>query len=146
VFDRCAESDGGEIDGSLSGDYGVSEHHYELSMSGQVTASQGGESIIFETVQIDLSFTLNTQAPSLYVSHQGRYHVDTRAFRGSLTAQTLEPVGMDLTTLEVSGHVVYTDGEGNRLDVEHDNNGVHLSLNANLIKSYSHQAWSSRLN
>lgn len=144
VFDRCAGHDAGELDGTLSGTFEQTENHYSTSMTGNLKASRGSESITFAPVSFDLTFSLNETNASLYVEHSGQFSFDTKTFKGTVSAQTLEPVGIDLSTLEITGHVTYQDSSGNQLDVEHDNNGVHLTFNGAFLKSFTHQQWASR--
>jgi hypothetical protein len=141
LFDDCEGDDGGTVDGTFSGNISETGDTLTATMVGDLEASKGNESITFDPINFILAITYSNTDVSVATSHSGTYIYDTSAYKGKVTVETVTPVSYSLSTSEWAGEVTYTDESGNVLRVEHDNNGVHLYYNNNLLNTYSHLQW-----
>jgi len=147
AFDKCAGEDGGAIDGTVNGTFTETDNTYSVSMTGDLVASEDGESITFKPINFDLSVSGSTLVDlAITVSHGGTYTYDTDAYKGRVTVETIQPISFNIQTLEVTGIVKYTDGSGNTLRVEHETTGVYLYFNQQQapFKVYTHTQWNQK--
>ncbi len=146
AFDSCAGADNGKVDGTLNGTFSQTGDLYEVNATGDLVATKNSNVITFKPIELTLRFNASEADLSISIEHGGIYGFNTRLYKGDITVETLEAVGFDFNTQTVSGIVTYTDASGNTLKVEHDNNGVHLSLNNTFVNSYSHSEWIQKFN
>jgi len=140
AFDHCADAAGNILDGTVNGTFTQQDEHYSAAMTGNLTLTQAKQTIRFEPINLVLA--LGPDQRSFYLSHDGTYHYDSRNFRGPVTVNTVQPIGVNLDTLARSGQEHYRDESGNDLTVKHNNNGVQLYFNGIIIQSYSAEQWS----
>lgn len=141
VFDQCQGADGGILDGSLSGDFTAEDNAYITSLTGELSARKKGQLINVDAITLDIEFLMNDSPLARYVSQEGDFQINDKDFQGVISVDTKEPVGIDDTTLNVSGYVTYKDDSGNELVVDHTNNGLHLYYNSLYLTTYQFNAW-----
>jgi hypothetical protein len=139
AFDHCADAAGNILDGTVNGTFTHQDERYAAAMTGNLTLTQAKQTIRFEP--INLVLTLGPDQRSFYLSHDGIYHYASRNFRGPVTVNTAQAIGVNLATLVRSGREHYRDESGNELTVEHNNNGVQLYFNGSIIQAYSAEHW-----
>ncbi|WP_320827701.1 hypothetical protein [Reinekea sp.] len=139
AFDHCADASGNILDGTVNGTFMRQGLGYSAAMTGNLTLTQAKHSIRFEPINLVLA--LGPDMDSFYLSHDGMYHYAGRSFRGPITVNTVQPIGVNLATLARVGGEHYRDASGNDLTVEHNNNGVQVYFNGIIVQFYSAEQW-----
>lgn len=141
VFDECAGDDGSVLNGTVNGRFTETDGVIRMAMTGDLVARDGGDTINFAPIELTMDLVLTDHEIAAYLSHSGTYHYDTDAFKGTLTVDTIKPVGFSMATMTYSGHVTYTDSANHVLSVKRDNNGVHLTYDNLFLTAYTHAQW-----
>lgn len=140
LFNDCINHQNRILDGTVDGSFtAVTDNEVSVTLTGNLITESDSGDVILNPLSVDIQ--LFYEPATLLFSQRGNYLFDTDYFAGVIKVETLEPVGLNLTTGNHFGITTYTDEAKNVLRVEHDNNGVHLYLNDIWFNSFSHSGW-----